>query len=262
VWAFDASSTTWEQLAPAGDKPGARFGHGAVWVAGIGLVVWAGQGAQFFDDLWAYDPAANAWRQLPGDGDRPPARYGSCLTLGPDGRLWISHGFTHEDGRFSDTRAYDLTTGVWTVETPDGPKPIVRCLHDCLWTPDGRLVLYGGQTTGTPALGDLWSRPVSAGWTETTDSKPAPRQLYALASLGPRALVFGGGANDGGFRDDLWALDLGDPLAWTRLKPAGDGPSARSGAAMITTASRDVLLFGGRNSSGGLSDLWELSPAG
>ena len=76
----------------------------------------------FFDDIWAYDPAAEAWRELPSLGDVPPARYGSCASLGPDGRLWISHGFT-DSGRFDDTRAYDFATGEWTDETPDGDLP-------------------------------------------------------------------------------------------------------------------------------------------
>ena len=48
------------------------------------------------------------------------ARYGTCAAVAPDGRLWISHGFTADGVRFSDTRAYDFATGAWTDETPDG----------------------------------------------------------------------------------------------------------------------------------------------
>ena len=88
----------------------------------------------------------------------PEARYGSCASLGPDGRLWISHGFTQDDGRFADTRAYDFATGQWTDMTPAGDGPIKRCLHDCFWSSDGqRLILYGGQTTGVAALDDIWA---------------------------------------------------------------------------------------------------------
>ena len=168
IWAFDLASDTWRELDPEGRGPAARFGHEAVWVDGVGLVVWAGQAGPtaFFDDLWAYDPAANDWSRLPNDGARPVARYGSCSSVGEDGRLWISHGFTEDGVRFSDTRAYDFDAGRWTDETPDGTQPVVRCLHACWLTADGRFALYAGQTTGVRALGDLWAlstRPMGHG---------------------------------------------------------------------------------------------------
>ena len=70
IWAFDLASDTWREIDPGGRGPAARFGHEAVWVDGVGLVVWAGQAGPtaFFDDLWAYDPAANDWSRLPNDG--------------------------------------------------------------------------------------------------------------------------------------------------------------------------------------------------
>ena len=123
LWSFDLRSDTWTIAAPSGPAPDARFGHTATWVPDVGLVIWSGQaGSSFFNDIWAYDPTTGAWRELPSLGDVPPARYGSCASLGPDGRLWISHGFT-DTGRFDDTRAYDFATGEWTDETPDGDLP-------------------------------------------------------------------------------------------------------------------------------------------
>ena len=101
-------------------RPARRSGSGTRrrGCRALGLVVFGGQaGPTFFDDLWAFDPATGAWSALPGDGRRPEARYGTCAAVGPDGRLWISHGFT-ASGRFGDTRAWDPVTGRWTVETP------------------------------------------------------------------------------------------------------------------------------------------------
>lgn len=128
LWAYDLSADTWQQLSGG---PPARFGHNAAWVPGIGLVIFAGQDQAFFNDLWAYDPVADSWQQLPDTGDRPVARYGSCAAVGPDGRLWISHGFTSEGARFADTRAYDFAISAWSDETPIGAAPIERCLHAC-----------------------------------------------------------------------------------------------------------------------------------
>lgn len=262
LWAFDLATDTWSIVTPGGSGPDGRWGHTATWVPDVGLVVWSGQNNDgFFDDIWAFDPQADTWRELPSTGDVPPARYGSCASLGPDGRLWISHGFTADSGRFDDTRAYDFATGAWTDETPDGEVPVKRCLHDCYWSAD-QLILYGGQTTGTPALGDIWAYDLSTGlWTEGVEQAAAPRQLYALAVRDEGGIVLGGGALDGGFLDDAWGI--GPPPAPPVLIPlfgdAGSPPPARAGATLVIDASGDrFLLFGGNNDDGLLSDLWVL----
>ncbi|HKO33078.1 MAG TPA: kelch repeat-containing protein [Candidatus Limnocylindria bacterium] len=261
LWAFDLTADRWRQVGAVG--PPARFGHNAAWVDNVGLVIFAGQSATaFYNDLWAYDPAADRWRELPAGGDAPVARYGSCAAVGPDGRLWISHGFTSEGSRFADTRAYDFTTHEWTDETPAGERPVERCLHGCWWTHDGRLALYAGQTTGVPALGDLWQltpgpRIGTNGWSEVAPGPrwPADRQLYASARWGTATVVFGGGSATGGFLDDTWLIR--DSGRTTRLQ--GGGPAARSGAELIADAERGrLLLFGGRNAADAMHDTWEL----
>jgi hypothetical protein len=174
LWRFDLSAGHWEELRPSGQAPPARFGQNAIWLPGKGLVVFAGQSSDgFFNDLWLYDPISARWTELPAGGAPPIPRYGSCAALGFDGRLWISHGFTEEQVRFADTRAYDFVTGAWTDETPSaGDVPVARCLHACFTAADGRFVLYAGQTTGVPALGDLWAlsgaqeTPGSGAWNE------------------------------------------------------------------------------------------------
>jgi hypothetical protein len=261
LWRFDLRSDGWTRLTPRAG-PAARFGHTGTWLNGRGLIVWSGQaGTAFFDDLWLYDAEANRWQRLPARGTVPLARYGSCAALGPDGRLWISHGFTHDAGRFSDTRAYDFATGRWTDQTPKGEVPVLRCLHDCLWAPDGRLLLYGGQTTGVRAIGDLWSFRASGGgaaaWTREPMPPLPPRNLYAAAELDGGAYVFGGTPVSGAKLADLWQLDL-DSGSWSPLRAAA-GPSGRSGATLIADRARGrLVLFGGIGDSGALDDSWEL----
>lgn len=263
LWAYDLAADTWQQLSGG---PAARFGHNAAWVPGIGLVIFAGQSdSGFFDDLWAYDPHADSWQQLPGNGDRPVSRYGSCAALGPDGRLWISHGFTSEGSRFADTRAYDFATGSWTDETPVGAVPIVRCLHACWWTVTDRFTLYGGQTTGVTSLGDRWEltvgpRPGTNAWRELDPDPgpPADRNLYAATRWGERGtLVFGGQALDGTYLADAWVLD--DRGTHSQL-PFLVGPSPRSGAELVADSERGrVLMFGGKAGASVFGDLWELT---
>ena len=157
LWSFDLQTERWRREVVEG-PPAARFGHEAAWLPGKGLVIWAGQaGADFFDDIWLLDPAGPSWKQLNVDGEAPVARYGSCSGIGPDGLLWVSHGFTANGVRFDDTWTFDLEARRWTQRSAATEKgPVKRCLHACWWTSDGRLALYGGQTNGVPALGDLW----------------------------------------------------------------------------------------------------------
>jgi hypothetical protein len=265
LWSYDLDSDQWTRLAPEGQAPPARFGHEAVWVDGVGVVVFAGQAGPttFYGDLWAYDADANRWRRLPGDGAAPIPRYGSCAALGPDGRLWISHGFTEDGTRFADTRAYDFAAERWTDETPDGRAPVNRCLHGCWWSDDGQLILYAGQTTGVAALGDLWSLgsagTAAASWTKHDGDLPPERNLYAFTRHGDSIVVVGGGGPDREFLDDAFTIDdatlVADPL-----QPSGTKPPGRAGGMLIDDPGRGrAILFGGKSSDGALADLWELS---
>jgi hypothetical protein len=261
TWGYDLATDTWTELAPS-SSPDARFGHEAVWVEGIGLVIVAGQARAdtFFGDLWAYDPASNAWTELPATGELPTPRYGSCAAIGPDGRLWISHGFTEDQARFSDTRAYDFDANAWTDETPADGRPVERCLHGCWWTDDGELALYAGQTTGTTALDDRWTFSDGT-WTRIDGSVPPGRNLYARARHEGATIVFGGQAIDESYLGDLWLLADGSTDA-VPIEAIGDGPQpvGRAGAELIADPGRNrALLFGGRTADGALNDLWALS---
>lgn len=255
LWAYDLATDGWSAV-DVSSGPAPRFGHEATWVPGTGLVIFAGQaGPTFFNDLWAFDPEEGSWRQLPPGGAAPVPRYGSCAAIGTDGRLWISHGFTSDGTRFADTRAYDFTAEAWSDETPtEGRRPVERCLHGCWWTDDGRLALYGGQTTGATAIGDRWTLATD-GWTRVEGEVPPDRNLYARTRVGSATLVFGGQGADGGFLDDLWLLADGEVDAQRLDVPAG--PPSRAGGEMISHGGR-ILLFGGRNADGSLSDLWQL----
>ena len=266
LWAFDLATNRWKRERIEGPAPPARFGHDAAWLPGHGLLVWAGQaGSDFFDDIWLLDPARRSWNQLNIDGDKPVARYGSCSGVGPDGRFWISHGFTANGVRFDDTWTFDLEERRWTERTPtlDGEGPIKRCLHACWWTSDGRLALYGGQTNGVPALGDLWfltpdlAGGASSAWAEAP-SQPAPaRQLAAVARRGELAIIFGGRGADGDVLADAWVVrDGATVLAPLRV---ADAPPARTGAALVYDKTGDrLVMFGGR-AADAFGDVWELT---
>ena len=255
LWAYDLDASAWTAVDVATGPP-ARFGHEAAWIDRVGLVVVFGQaGPTFYNDVWAFDPAAGTWRELPAGGTAPRERYGSCAAVGPDGRLWISHGFTADGARFADTWAYDANAGAWADETPAGEAPVSRCLHGCWWTDEGGFALYAGQTTGVTAIGDRWELRDDA-WASVEPSGPPERNLPAQARLDGATLIVGGQGVDGGYLGDAWLLPDGaaaTPITWD-----GSGPPGRAGAAMIRDGDR-LLLFGGRNADGALGDVWALA---
>lgn len=257
LWRYDLENDSWEKLAPGGNGPQPRFGHSAVWVDGQGLIVFAGQkGVEFFGDLWLFDPDKGKWSKLPDDGSAPKARYGSCMVVGRDGRLWISHGFTFS-GRFDDTRAYNLNSERWASIAPGGRRPGERCLHDCFTSASGELVLYGGQDNSQRALGDLWVTRDDGSWQKLKKPDLAARRLYAVTEAGDYAYVFGGAGKDDRAFDDLWRVDR-ESLKSRRVRVDGSTPSARYAGTLITDPSRGrLLLFGGQGGSA-KDDVWEL----
>lgn len=77
-----------------------------------------------------------------------------------------------------------------------------------------------------------------------------------------RMLVFGGrssATNSAALSGELWSCSPLAAKAWTRLEPAGTGPSARQGSAMVYDALQSrAILFGGLDASALRADVWAL----
>lgn len=249
LWIFDEEAATWEK-GPNG--PPARFGANAV-VVGSTLVLFGGQGGpgSFFNDVWEFD--GSRWREV----SRTPApeeRYGAGGTL-VGSRFVISHGFT-DSGRFDDTWSWDGSR--WRNVSPgSGPTPVKRCLHRIGHVASrDRLVLFGGQTNGTPYLGDTWLYDLDGRrWSEVEGKAPRARNLYASAST-PEAFWVFGGMSSGGALGDLWRFD---GARWRRVDAGGDAAPERGGIEGATLGAGSMLVFGGTDGSEDFDDLWRLT---
>jgi len=269
LWSYHIEAREWTELAPTG--PAARHGHNAIWNdLNHRMVAFGGQAGGFFNDLWAFDPEEGAWLELPGSGSGPAARYGAGGAFDPAGRLIVTHGFTAE-GRFDDTWQYDFAAGMWTdispteepeIPSPTGERPVERCLMRAIWdTLRNRVLIYGGQTNGTPFLDDLWALS-DDGWNELPRlPRPSARTLYAMVFDGRynKTVLFGGDTADGPV-NDLWFLDAQNEF-WTRMEGEGEPPSPRSGHDAVWLPDfNSFVFFGGNDGSADLNDMWELSP--
>lgn len=71
---------------------------------------------------------------------------------------------------------------------------------------------------------------------------PGPRSGHRMALVGRRLLVFGGYTDDGRecrYFDDVHCFCL-DTRVWSRLAPAGKGPSPRSACVMVPAGNDSV----------------------
>lgn len=155
-----------------------------------------------------------------------------------------------------------------------------RSEHSTVWdTRDNTLLLFGGVDGQGTLLNDLWSyNPSSGQWTQLTQpvalttnycssGNPAPRASAAMVwdSIDNEVLLYGGLGANNTFLNDLWAYSP-DANTWTMLScsnsPATSNTSApapRSGAGVAWNGN-EMLLLGGRNSSGPLGDFWAYTP--
>ena len=261
-WVYDIAGGTWADLTDFGPQP--RFGHNAVWDSGRNvLVLFGGQdGATFYNDVWEYDPAQTLWTQVTFAGGAPDARYGAGGASDQAGHLLITHGFTTQ-GRFDDTWEYDVAAHSWRQVSPAIVRPLRRCLMRGVWDSlKERIIIFGGQTDGTPFLDDLWAWSAFTEWQQLArEPHPKARTLYAAVfhDAGAQIILFGGNTEQGP-TDDLWAFHSSGEN-WTQIPASGDAPLPRYGHdAAIVSQEPTIFVFGGNDGTQPLDDLWRLSP--
>lgn len=255
LWVYTLAQRRWEELIVPGEKPPARFGHTLIFdPVRQRLVVFGGQAGGFFSDVWAFDIARGAWQQLSGDDSGPSRRYGHSAVYDASGdRMILSHGFT-DAGRFDDTWAFDFATNAWRNLTPDGTRPLRRCLHHAVYDPvNNRMLLYGGCASGFGPcpLGDLWSFDLTANrWTELTGQiQPLPRQHYGMSfdTVRSRLILFGGSGDE--LFNDTWLYDVRSG-AWQPGTVQGEPPSPRSRLETAYASDRGTTFFFGGLTAG------------
>jgi hypothetical protein len=133
------------------------------------------------------------------------------------------------------------------------------------------MVIFGGNYLwyqSSTNLNDVWALSLAGtpAWTQLTPSAGTPSARYDHSAIydhvRERMVVFGG-SDDSGLLNEVWALPLAGTPAWTQLTPSGTPPSTRRGHSAIYDQMRDrMVVFGGRDLSGPLNDVWALSLAG
>src|SRR5262245_57413688 len=95
---------------------------------------------------------------------------------------------------------------------------------------------------------------------------PPPARSEHVAVFDPtgnRMFVFGGRVSGGGYRNDVWILNLRGTIGWNKRAVRGETPSPRVGSAGVyDPSSARLILMGGQDSTGYRNDVWELTLRG
>ncbi|KDD76383.1 hypothetical protein H632_c247p0, partial [Helicosporidium sp. ATCC 50920] len=250
----------WEKAhsSAQGEPPQARCGHVAaavyndqVWNEEF-VIVHGGINSQreALDDLVVL-ASGGAWFRPAPSALGPAARAFHCAAaVGRSLYVFGGHVFVRQQSKihhFGDLWRLDTDSWEWhRVEfSPDAPAPCPRDRASLVALDDSRLLLSGGADAGNRRLDDLWTFSLARGaWEQLSPTGPRPRArcCAALASLGPRVLLFGGDTS--GASGDLWSLRLEKKgCSWTPLQLPGAAPSPRRGHAVA--ALRGQLVFQG-----------------
>lgn len=239
----------WSQVANAASSPGGRLGTNIVYDSARGkCVLFGGILSNTFGDTWEWD--GTTWTNRSVSGPSPRQVFG--MVYDSLRHRTVLYGGLSPGGILSDTWEWDGTA--WTQVAASGPGP--RCGATFAFDSfRGRTVLFGGQGTG-PVLGDTWEYDGTS-WSLVSSGGPAAAFYGKMAfdSARGRTVLFGG--SDGiNYFGDTWEWN---GTVWQLVAPAAAGPGNRSQHAMAFApgVGGGVLVHGGANSGGTLSDLWK-----
>lgn len=200
-------------------------------------------------DTWSWD--GDGWQKL-GPASSPPARYGGAMALdSTSGRLILFGGYG-ADGVLGDT--WTWTGSTWVLELIAGPPP--RSFAAMASTPNGWVLMFGGQGPGFSALGDTWVWSGSS-WLNRFGG-PDPRQGAAATYDSERELtVLVGGytgqlATAGDYMDDTWTWN---GSLWSRTTAFQPSPRNETGAAFDSVRG-EMVMFGGWTGQEELAETW------
>lgn len=148
----------------------------------------------------------------------------------------------------------------WKIIHPT-TAPAARFGHSTTTLPDGKILLFGGESIAQDMYNDLHSYD-GGEWTLVTPTTTAPpaRSRHCAWFTNGKFYVHGGIGNNFQPINDLWNYDP-TTKEWTPIDMAGNHPSARMNHEAVVLSDGNVLISGGYDGSNELDDLWKYEPA-
>ncbi len=276
-WALTLSGVpVWSALAPIGTPPPGLSRHSAIYdPVRDRMVVFGGRGGGVpnypLDGVWVLTFSGTpAWNELAPTGGPPRGRAGHTAFYDPVRDRMVMFAGDGNDFCGNDVWAMSLSASpAWSALPPSAGSPSGLSSPAIIYDPvRDRMLVFGGYGAGI-YRNDVWALTLSGNpaWSALTPSgSPPVGRLSHNAIYDPlrdRMVVFGGASN-GSYHNDVWALTLSGTPAWSPLTPSGTPPTGRSGHAAIYDPVRDrMVVFGGAvGSSSYRNDVWALTLSG
>ena len=251
----DGGGATSASRSSCAATPGARCGHTMTalrWNQKTKIVVFGGATELEGGSGGADGGGAGGAR---GDGAMSPNVVSSA-----NGAAWVKLS-----GATNALHVLDPCEGTWSALVCGGDVPSPRAAHGAA-TVGGMLVVHGGIGPDGLADEDLYVLDLATRdpkWHRVHVRGPGPGKRYAhvLSFVAQRFLVVIGGTDGSACVDDTWVLDTTTkPYEWSKCKPSGPIPCARTYASASTRSDGLLLLCGGRGADGfALNDAYGLA---
>lgn len=211
-----------------------------------------------YNDTWIW---RNGWFQkFPATS--PSARQGAGMAYDPTtGTVVLFGGSDVNQNTLNDTWIWNGVT--WTQQFPPVSPPGREWdIQGMVYDPNSEtVVLFGGFTPSTGALGDTWEwNGRTKTWTQQfPSSSPQPRRTALAYDATRKNIVLFGGDNAAGdccntYYHDTWTWN---GATWTQQFPPASPPARTDAALAYDPILKQVVLFGGFNRPGqGLDDTW------
>lgn len=240
---FGAWRATSSMSAERGDPIGVELATGSVLI--VGGLRKESQAATLQVSAELFDPVSETWTSAATPAESHAV--GTATTL-LDDRVLLVGGYANDAdvygiGEASSTvEAYNPSTDDWQLLAP---LPEARLGHAAALTPDGRVLVVGGNTVGRLNGPDLLATafaydPSLDQWS-TLPPMVRGRWQPAIAMLSADEVLVVGGAPGGQPSTEVFAMDAN---AW---RPGPQMSALRVGSGVVATRS-SLMSFGGRTS--------------
>lgn len=250
----------WVAPSVSGQRPKARYEHGAAVVNDRMYIFGGNHNGRYLNDLQVLDSRSWTWSKVEVKAGENSSESPSPLAITPcaghtliawGSKLLSVSGHTKDPSEIIQVKAFDLQTSTWSAMKTYGKAPVSRGGQSVTLVGTS-LVIFGGQDGKRALLNDLHILDLETmTWDEidAVGTPPSPRSDHAAAIHAERyLLIFGGGSHASCF-NDLHVLDL-QTMEWSRPIQQGDIPAPRAGHAGVTVGENWFIVGGGDNKSG------------
>ncbi len=149
---YDWVQDAWSAIAAL---PAARYGATAVSVDGTHIYLFGGATSTAVQaTAWRYVVASNSWQTLA----PMPVAVRQAVAVLVQNRIYVTGGVA-ASGAVATVQVYDLTTGLWSLDTP---LPAARYAHGAIYTAGGKMLVSGGyDAAGVASASDFQTQQLN-----------------------------------------------------------------------------------------------------